>query len=70
MQDHVFKTIEITGVSTTSSDEAVRVAIAKASESIRHIKWFQIIDTRGYIENARVVDWQVTVKIGFRLLDD
>lgn len=70
MQDHVFKTIEITGVSTTSSDEAVRVAIAKASESIQHIKWFQVIDTRGYIENGRVVDWQVTVKIGFRLLDN
>ena len=69
MQDHVFKTIEITGVSTTSSDEAVRVAIAKAAQSIQHIKWFQVIDTRGYVENGQVVDWQVTLKIGFRLLD-
>lgn len=69
MQNHVFKTIEVTGVSTTGMEDAVRTAIAKASESVQHIKWFQITDTRGYVENGQVVDWQVTLKVGFKLQD-
>lgn len=69
MSDHVYKTIEITGSSTQSSDDAVRRAIAKASASIQHLNWFQVTDVRGHIENGQVGHWQVTLKIGFRLDD-
>ncbi len=64
---HVYKSIEITGSSTQGIDDAIRVAIAKASESLNHINWFQVVDTRGHVENGKVAHWQVTLKIGFRL---
>jgi len=67
--EHTYKQIEITGSSRESSDQAVRNAIAKASESIHHIHWFQVVDQRGYVENETVQYWQVTLKIGFRIAD-
>lgn len=67
MSEHVYKTVEITGSSKASSDDAIRTAIAKASESIHNIGWFEVIETRGHIENGDVSHWQVTLKIGFRL---
>lgn len=67
MSDHVYKSLELTGSSTTSSDDAVRVAIERASKSIRNIKWFQIADQRGHVENGKVDHWQVTIKVGFTL---
>jgi flavin-binding protein dodecin len=69
MSDHIYKIIEITGTSTTSSDDAVRNAIAKASVSVRNIHWFEIIETRGLIELDKVARWQVTIKAGFTLED-
>jgi flavin-binding protein dodecin len=66
---HVYKHIELTGTSPTSIEDAVNGAIAKASESVRNIRWFQIIDTRGHVEKNKVAHWQVTVKIGFTLED-
>ncbi len=69
MDAHTYKSIEITGSATTGSDDAVRNAIAKASESVRNIHWFQVTDERGYVEGGEVKFWQVTVKIGFRLED-
>lgn len=65
MDDHVHKTIELTGSSRTSVEEAVKNAIAKAAESVHNMRWFQIIDSRGYIEDDAVSYWQVTLKIGF-----
>ena len=65
MDEHVYKTIELTGSSKTSMEDAVKSAIAKAAESVHNIRWFQIVDTRGYIENNAVSYWQVTIKIGF-----
>ena len=67
MSDHVYKTIEITGSSTDSIQDAVRVAVAKAAESVRNLEWFEVIDTRGHIEDQQLAHFQVTVKIGFRL---
>ena len=67
MDAHTYKLIEITGSATTGSDDAIRNALDKASETVRNIHWFQVIDTRGYVEGAEVRHWQVTVKIGFRL---
>ena len=67
MSDHVYKKVEVIGSSTESSDQAIRNAIAKAAESIRHLEWFEVVDTRGHIEGDGVAHWQVTLKIGFRL---
>jgi hypothetical protein len=51
-------------------DDAVQKAIAKASETVRNLRWFQVLDTRGHIESGRVAHWQVTLKIGFTLEDE
>ena len=67
MENAVYKQIEVTGSSPVSSDEAVCRAIAKAAESVHHIQWFRVEETRGYVEEGKVKAWQVTVKIGFRL---
>ena len=67
MNDHVYKTIELTGSSTKSIDDAVRNAIAKAGKTMRNLQWFQVVDTRGHIEGDKVAHWQVTLKIGFTL---
>lgn len=67
MSDHVYKKIELTGSSSKSTDEAVRNAIAKASETVDNMRWFEVVDTRGHIEDGKVSHWQVTVKVGFTL---
>lgn len=67
MHEHVYKKIELTGSSKTSIEDAVNVAIAKASESLRSIHWFEVVETRGYVEDGKVAYWQVTVKVGFTL---
>jgi len=67
MSDHVYKSLELTGSSTSSSDEAIRVAIARASKSLRNIKWFQVLETRGGVHDGTVAHWQVTIKVGFTL---
>ena len=69
MTEHTYKHIELTGSSAESSDQAIQNAIAKASESVKHLHWFQVIDTRGYIEDGGVKYWQVTIKVGFRIGD-
>jgi dodecin len=67
MSDHVYKHIDVTGSSKMSSDDAIRRAIAKAGESIRGMRWFKVLETRGEIENNAIAYWQVTVQIGFML---
>lgn len=69
MSEHVYKHIEVTGSSTTSSDEAIRCAIKKASASVRGLRWFEVTDLRGDIQDDAVAHWQATIKIGFRLDD-
>jgi flavin-binding protein dodecin len=67
MSNHVYKTIELTGSSPKSVDQAVANAISKASKSLHNLRWFQITDTRGEIEKGKVAHWQVTLKVGFTL---
>ena len=67
MADHVYKSLELTGTSSKSSDDAIRTAISRASKSIRNINWFQVSEIRGGIEGAKVAHWQVTIKVGFTL---
>ncbi|OBQ56390.1 MULTISPECIES: dodecin [Flavobacteriaceae] len=69
MEDHIYKIIEIVGTSNTSSDDAVSNALAKASKSIQNLRWFEVTNTRGNIENGKVGRWQVTLKIGFTMND-
>jgi flavin-binding protein dodecin len=67
MSSHVYKLIELTGSSPNSSDDAVQRAIAKASESVRNIQWFEVTETRGHVVEGKVAHWQVTLKVGFTL---
>lgn len=69
MTDHVYKIIEIAGTSPTSIEDAVNNALAKASKTVRGMRWLQVIDTRGHIENEKLTKWQVVVKVGFSIDD-
>ena len=67
MSAKTYKLIELVGSSPESSDDAIRNALAKASATIKHMDWFQVIETRGHIEDGRVAHFQVTLKVGFRI---
>lgn len=69
MSDHIYKLIELTGSSTTSIEDAIQKAVAKASKTIRNMRWFEVVETRGQVDNGKVAHWQVTLKIGFTLDD-
>lgn len=67
MSDHVYKKLELVGSSSTSIEDAVNNALARAQKTIRNMRWFEVVETRGHIEDGKVADWQVTVKVGFTL---
>jgi len=67
MSDHVYKIVELVGSSTTGSDDAIRNALALASATLRHIDWFQVLETRGNVADGKIAHYQVTLKVGFRL---
>lgn len=67
MTDHVYKMLELTGSSATGIEDACQRAIAKASETLRNIRWFNVVETRGHVEDGKVAHWQVTIKVGFTL---
>ncbi|HAA44979.1 MAG: hypothetical protein XD36_1855 [Halomonas sp. 54_146] len=67
MSHHTYKHVELTGSSEKGIEEAVQNALTKASETIQHMRWFEVVDTRGHIEDGKVAHWQVTIKVGFTL---
>jgi dodecin len=67
MSEHVYKKIELVGSSKISIEDAIQNAIHKASASVRNMNWFEVTETRGYIELDKVAYWQVTIKVGFRV---
>ena len=67
MSEHIYKIIEVVGSSTVSSDDAIRQAVAKSGKSLRNLDWFEVVETRGHIVDAKVAHFQVKIKIGFRL---
>ena len=67
MSNHVYKTLELTGSSSTGIEDAVNTAIAKAHETVRNMQWFEVVEPRGHIQDGKVAHWQVTIKIGFTL---
>ena len=69
MEDHIYKKVEIVGTSDQSSDSAVQNALNKASKSIRNLRWFEIVESRGSIKDGEIERWQVTIKIGFTMID-
>ena len=66
---HIYKIVELVGSSTTGTDDAVRAAIARAGQTVRNMRWFEVVETRGHIEDGQIAHWQVAVKIGFTLDD-
>ncbi|MCX4187893.1 dodecin [Methylophaga sp. OBS4] len=69
MSEHIYKLIELTGSSPVSSDQAIQNAVIKAAETVKNMHWFQVVETRGCIEEGVVKYWQVTIKVGFRIED-
>lgn len=69
MQEHTYKHIELTGTSAKSIEEAIQNAVARAAKTVRQMRWFQVVETRGAINESQVVQWQVTIKVGFTLED-
>lgn len=69
MSDHVYKKVELTGSSAKGTDDAIENAITKAGKSIKNMDWFEVVETRGHIQDGKVAHWQVTIKVGFRLQD-
>ncbi len=67
MSDHVYKKIELTGSSTEGMQQAIENAIEKASQTVKHMRWFEVVETRGHIEDGRIAHWQVTIKVGFTI---
>ena len=67
MSDNTYKIIELVGSSPDGSDAAIRNAISRASKTIKHLDWFEVIETRGHIVNGSIAHFQVTLKAGFRL---
>jgi hypothetical protein len=67
MSEHIYKVIELVGSSTTSSDDAVRNAIERASTTLKNLDWFQVAESRGHLVDGKIAHFQVTLKVGFRL---
>ena len=67
MSAHVYKIIELVGSSTTGTDDAIRNAITRASATMDHLDWFEVVETRGHIADGQIAHYQVTLKVGFRL---
>jgi dodecin len=69
MSDHTYKIMDLVGTSPNSIEEAVKNAVEKASKTVRNMRWLQIVETRGHIDNQKVAHWQVIIKVGFTLED-
>lgn len=67
MQEHVYKKVELTGSSEKSIEDAIAQAVDRASSTIRNMRWFELVETRGHIEDGKIAHYQVTIKVGFTL---
>jgi len=67
MDEHVYRITEVVGSSEKGIDDAVRRAVARATETVRQVRWFEVSEIRGHVEAQAIQHWQVTVKIGFAL---
>lgn len=69
MSEHVYKATELVGSSTVSIEDAIQVAVSRASVTLRNLRWFEVLETRGHIENGKVQHYQVSLKVGFTMDD-
>jgi hypothetical protein len=69
MDDHIYRIIQIVGSSDKSVDDAIQRAVSRASQTLRNLRWFEVVETRGHIEDGKVQHYQVTLKIGFTIAD-
>ena len=69
MANHTYVVNEIVGTSPQDIDSAIRNGIRRASQTVRHLDWFQVVEVRGAIEDGEVAHFQVTMKVGFRMED-
>ena len=69
MSDHVYKMVELVGSSETSIEDAIQTAIKRASQTLRNLHWFEVVQTRGHIEKGEVRHYQVVLKVGLTLED-
>jgi len=67
MADNVYKKIELVGTSSSSFSDATSVAIAKAAQTVKHMSWFEVVEQRGRIAEGKIAEFQVTVRVGFRV---
>src|SRR3954462_8979371 len=67
MQDHIYKVVELVGSSEKSIEDAITAAISRANETVRHLRWFEVVQTRGHVENGKISHYQVTLKVGFTM---
>ena len=64
---HTYKLLELVGSSTTGTDDAIQNAIAQAAETMKFLEWFEVVETRGHIQDGKVAHFQVTIKVGLRI---
>lgn len=69
MSDHVYKVVELVGSSATSIEDAVQAAITRANQTLRNLRWFEVLETRGQVEDGKILHYQVTLKVGFKMED-
>ena len=69
MKDHIYKVIELVGSSETSIEDAIKTAIERASKTLKHLRWFEVVQTRGHLEDGKIHHYQVTLKVGFTMDD-
>jgi dodecin len=67
MQDHIYKVVELVGSSEKSIEDAIGQAVTRAQQTLRNLRWFEVTQTRGNIENGKVAHYQVTLKVGFTM---
>ena len=67
MSDHVYKKIELVGSSPKGIENAVKNALSRAKKTVRNMRWFEVSETRGYLDEGNIAHWQVTLKVGFTL---
>ena len=67
MQEHVYKIIELAGSSEVSIEDAIQTAISRASRTLKHLRWFEVLQTRGHLEDGKISHYQVVLKVGFTL---
>lgn len=67
MSEHVYKIVELVGSSTQGTDKAIQNAVDRAAKTLRNLDWFEVVETRGHLDNGKVAHWQVKIKIGFRM---